>query len=99
MTGSLDAGDGRFQASGAGNITLKGHGGMVGLDVSGAGSARLSEFAATGMSVKLSGTSRAAVNLKGKLDAAVSGVSKLSYSGEVEMGAVKVSGMSRLERE
>jgi len=98
VTGSLDMADGRMEASGASTIQLEGHGGSIRVEANGASSARLGDFSATDADIRLSGASNAIVNLKGKLDADISGVSHLTYGGEVSLGKLQVTGASSLRK-
>lgn len=98
VTGDLDMADGRMDASGASTIELKGRGNNIRIEANGASSARLVEFDAMDADIRLSGASNAAVNLKGKLDADLSGASRLTYAGEVSLGKLQVTGASSLKR-
>ena len=48
--------------------------------------------------VRLSGATSGTVNLNGRLDADLSGASKLSYLGEPTMGNINTSGASTLSK-
>lgn len=97
VSGRLDIADGRLEASGASRIEIGGQGGNIRLELSGASSAKLSELALAGADIRLTGASKAAVNLNGKLDADLSGASQLLYSGEVSLGKLQVAGASSLK--
>ena len=58
----------------------------------------LAAFPVNNTDVKLSGASTGTVNLSGKLDADLSGASKLNYSGEPTVGAINISGGSTLSK-
>jgi len=67
-------------------------------DVSGASRFNLGGFMVNNADVTFSGASNGTVNLSGKLDANLSGASKLSYIGEPTMGNVNTSGASTLSK-
>jgi hypothetical protein len=57
----------------------------------------LSDFAAGDAEVKMSGASRGRLRVSGRLDAALSGASRLRVGGEAQMGRLSISGGARLE--
>ncbi|MFC1965289.1 GIN domain-containing protein, partial [Chloroflexota bacterium] len=65
-------------------------------NVSGASRFNLGGFIVNNANVTFSGASKGTVNLNGRLDANLSGASKLSYVGEPTMGTIKTSGGSSL---
>jgi hypothetical protein len=97
LNGSLEAGDVRFELSGASRVTLAGKGRKMALEASGASQGSLEQFAVTDAAVGLSGASRATVNVSGKLDVNVSGASTLHYTGSPTMGSVESSGASTVQ--
>jgi hypothetical protein len=67
-------------------------------NVDGAGRFNLKDFTVNDAHVHLSGASSGTINLNGKLDADLSGVSKLSCVGEPEMGDINTSGKSTVSK-
>jgi len=94
--GELEMSDGEIKVSGASSVELKGKAGDLHIDASGASSVFLGETVAHNADVKLTGASKVALNLNGKMDANLSGASRLSYSGEFKMEKIQVSGASTL---
>jgi hypothetical protein len=97
LDGSLEAGDVRFQLSGASRVTLSGKGERMVLAASGASQGNLEQFSVTDARVELSGASRATVNASGALDVNVSGASTLRYTGNPTLGSVESSGASTIQ--
>lgn len=93
VTGNLD-----LRITGASRIDLKGSAQGMELDATGASQLDLYDFPVGNARVKLSGASRSIVNLNGKLDVDLSGASNLEYSGQVNMGEVRVTGASTLKK-
>jgi hypothetical protein len=99
LTGGIKAAkDAKFEATGASRIELTGTGANIVMKVSGASRAELGEFPVQNASLEISGASKAIINLNGKLDADVSGASKLLWSGSPIMGDIQTSGASTLRR-
>ena len=96
VTGSIAAGDAEFDVSGASTVTLAGSANDIVVDASGASHVGLGDFPVNNAEVKLSGASRATVNLSGRLDVDLSGASNLSYIGEPTMGDISISGASTI---
>lgn len=96
VTGDIVAGNVDFNISGASSVELDGSANDIIADVSGASSLKLDDFAVTNADVDLSGASSGTVNLDGRLDADLSGASKLWYIGEPTMGTIDTSGASTL---
>ena len=96
LDGEIEAGDVRFQLSGASRETLSGKGQKMALEASGASQANLEQFAVAEATVGLSGASQATVNVAGTLDADLSGASTLRYTGNPTMGSVESSGASTI---
>jgi hypothetical protein len=67
-------------------------------DVSGASRLNLGDFKVNDADVTLSGASSGTVNTGGRLDANLSGASKLSYIGEPTVGDINTSGASTLSK-
>ena len=92
------SGDARLNLSGASSVQLQGSASDLVIDASGASRVELDNFPVDNADVKLSGASGATVNLDGRLDANLSGASKLSYIGEPTMGDVRTSGGSSVSK-
>jgi len=92
------SGDAQLNLSGASAVQLQGSASDLVIDASGASRVQLDNFPADNADVKLSGASRATVNLDGRLDANLSGASKLSYIGEPTMGDIHTSGGSAVSK-
>ena len=97
-TGDITASNAEFDVSGASTVQLEGSASDIVADVSGASRMKLAGFTVNNADVSLSGASNGTVNLSGKLDANLSGASKLEYIGEPTMGAINTSGASTLSR-
>ena len=52
----------------------------------------------TRLGADISGASRVTINMNGTLNVDLSGASRLRYTGDVEMGAVSISGASTMNR-
>jgi hypothetical protein len=98
VTGDITAGDVDFNVSGASAVQLEGSANNIVANVSGASRFNLGGFMVNNANVTLSGASTGTVNLSGKLDANLSGASKLSYFGEPTMGNINTSGASTLRK-
>ncbi len=90
--------DAKLEATGASRIELTGAGADVIVRVSGASRTELSKFPVQNASLHISGASNAFINLNGRLDANVSGASKLLWAGTPIMGDIQTSGASSLQR-
>ncbi len=66
--------------------------------MSGASRFNLGGFIVNNADVTLNGASTGTVNLSGRLDANVSGASRLSYIGEPTMGTINTSGASTISK-
>lgn len=98
VTGDITAGDADIRVSGAGTVQLEGSANNMVANVSGASRFNLGGFIVNNADVTLSGASTGTVNLSGKLDADLSGASRLSYIGEPAMGTINTSGASTLSK-
>ncbi|MFC1861716.1 head GIN domain-containing protein [Chloroflexota bacterium] len=98
VTGDITAGEADFEVSGASTVQLEGSANNIAADVSGASRFNLGDFMVDNANVTFSGASTGTVNLSGKLDANLSGASKLSYIGEPIMGNINTSGASTLRK-
>lgn len=98
VSGDITAGDADFDVSGASTVQLQGSASDIVIAAFGASRMELDNFPVDNADVTLGGASRATVNLDGRLDAALSGASKLSYIGEPTMGDINTSGGSTVSR-
>jgi hypothetical protein len=98
VTGDITAGDVDFDISGASSVELDGSANDIVADVSGASSLKLDDFAVSNANVDLSGASSGTINLDGRLDADLSGASRLWYIGEPTMGSIDTSGASTVSQ-
>lgn len=98
VTGDIAAGDADFTVSGASTLQLEGSASDIVVDASGASRVKLAAFLVNNADITLSGASSGTVNLDGRLDADLSGASKLSYIGEPTMGTINTSGASTLSK-
>jgi hypothetical protein len=96
VTGDITAGDVDFDISGASSLELDGSANDMVADVSGASSLKLDDFTVGNANVDFSGASSGTINLDGRLDADLSGASRLWYIGEPTMGAIDTSGASTI---
>jgi hypothetical protein len=98
VTGDIVAGNVDFDISGASTVQLEGSADDMVADVSGASSLHLDDFTVNNADVDFSGASSGTVNLDGRLDADVSGASRLWYIGEPTMGNIDTSGASTVSK-
>jgi hypothetical protein len=87
-----------FDISGASRIQLEGSANDMVASVSGASRLNLGSFTVNNADVSFSGASSGTINLDGRLDADLSGASRLSYIGEPTMGTINTSGASTLSK-
>jgi hypothetical protein len=98
VTGDITAGIVDFDISGASTIQLKGSANDMDANVSGASHFNLDAFTVNNADVNFSGASSGTVNLNGRLDANLSGASRLWYIGEPTMGDINTSGASTISK-
>jgi hypothetical protein len=98
VTGDITAGNVEFDISGASTIQLKGSANDMDANVSGASHFNLDAFTVNNADVNFSGASSGTVNLNGRLDANLSGASRLWYIGEPTMGDINTSGASTISK-
>ena len=98
VTGDIIAGNVEFDISGASTIQLEGSANDMVASASGVSSFNLDDFTVNNADVNFSGASSGTVNLDGRLDADLSGASKLWYIGEPTMGDINTSGASTLSK-
>ena len=98
VIGDIAAGDADFDVSGASTVQLEGSAIDIVADAFGASRVKLAAFSIDNADVELSGASIGTVKLDGRLDADLSGASKLDYIGEPTMGTINISGGSSLSK-
>jgi len=98
VNGDITAGNVEFDISGASTIQLEGSTNDMVASVSGASRLNLGGFTVNNADVSFSGASSGTVNLNGRLDADLSGASKLWYIGEPTMGTLNTSGASTISK-
>jgi len=98
LTGDITAGDVEFDISGASTIQLEGSADDIFANVSGASQFNLDNFTVDNADINFSGASSGTVNLDGRLDADLSGASRLWYIGEPTMGTINTSGASTISK-
>ncbi|MDH4291505.1 MAG: DUF2807 domain-containing protein, partial [Dehalococcoidia bacterium] len=92
------AGNVEFDINGASTIQLEGSANDMDAIVSGASRFNLDDFIVNNADVNFSGASSGTVNLNGRLDADLSGASRLAYIGEPTMGDINTSDASTLSK-
>jgi hypothetical protein len=97
-TGDITAGDALLDLSGASTVQLEGSAKDIKVKASGASRVKLAGFTVNNADINLSGASTGTVNAGGRLDADLSGASKLSYIGAPTMGTINTSGGSTLSK-
>jgi hypothetical protein len=98
-TGTVKASATDISLSSSSRIGFTGSGGNLVLSGSGASTALLEGYTVQDTDVRLSGSSRADVDISGKLDVSLSGASELRYGGSPTLGKrMEISGGSRFER-
>jgi hypothetical protein len=98
VAGDITAGNVDFGISGASSIQLEGSANNMDATASGASHLNLDDFIVNNADVNLSGASSGTVNLSGRLDADLSGASRLWYIGEPMMGDIDTSGASTISQ-
>jgi len=98
VTGDIIAGDTDFDIDGASTVQLEGSAGDMVVEAGGASRVKLSGFTVNNANINLSGASTGTVNLDGRLDANLSGASKLEYIGEPTLGTMNITGASTLNK-
>ena len=98
VTGDITAGNVEFDISGASTIQLEGSGNDMDAIVSGASRFNLDDFTVNNADVNFSGASSGTVNLNGRLDANLSGASRLWYIGEPTSTDINTSGASTVSK-
>lgn len=95
----MASGDAQFMVLGASSLKLVGEANNLVVDeCSGASNMDLSNFPVNDARVDLSGASRGTLNLDGRLDANISGASRLEYIGEPTMGDINIYDSSSINK-
>jgi hypothetical protein len=99
-TGSLTAsGDAQFTLSGASTLETEGEANNLFIgEASGGSNLELSNYLTYNANMNFSGASQATINLDGRLDADLNGVSRLYYIGEPTMGDINTIGDSTISK-
>lgn len=87
-----------LELSGASRVVIDGAANDLIFRGSGASDANLSNFRVQNADVDLSGASEATINVDGRLDADVSGVSTLLYIGEPTLGNIDISSLATIRK-
>jgi hypothetical protein len=98
IEGNIIAGDVDFNISGASIVRLQGSAKNMVANVSGASHFHLGDFIVNNANVNFSGFSTGTLYASGRLDANLSGASKLSYAGDPAMDTINISGGSTLNK-
>jgi hypothetical protein len=98
VTGDIIAGNVEFGISGASTIQLEGSANDIDAGVSGASHFNLDDFTVNNADINMSGASSGTVNLNGRLDANLSGASRLWYIGEPTSTDINRSGGSTVSK-
>ena len=98
VIGDITAGNVGFGISGASTIQLEGSANDIDANVSGASSLNLENFTVNDADINFSGASSGTVNLDGRLDANLSGASRLWYIGEPTATDINTSGASTVSK-
>jgi len=99
VSGNIESGMVRINASGSSQVRLEGTGQQGSLEASGASQLFLNSFGLNSAGVNLSGASSAEVNVQSKLDYDLSGASHLTYQGAPAIGSSQTSGASSAYRQ
>ena len=100
LTGNLNVeGKAEIAVSGDSSIKLTGSAGNILADINGISNADMDGFSAHDISIKLNKISQGTIKLDGRLDAEVTGASKLRWSGNPVMGTINVASGSGLRQE
>lgn len=97
LSGDLKGKDAKIEISGASSLELDGSAGNIELETSGASKAEMAAFPVDNARVELSGASQSTLNIKGRLDALLSGASVLYFQGNPTLGNISVTGASTIK--
>ncbi len=98
LSGEIESGDTRIRTSGASKLSLAGAGDSADIAASGASTMAMEGFQIRDAKVKASGSSKATVNVTGRLDAEASGASRISYVGNPVIGSLNSDQASTIGR-
>lgn len=98
VTGALKAEGIDLDISGASSIQLEGAANDIDIEASGASHLKLYGLTVSDANITLSGASDCTLNLSGRLDVELSGVSELEYIGDPTLGEMDITGASTLKK-
>lgn len=97
-TGFVSTNDFEIEASGGSRIYMQGQAGNLKVNASAGSQLNLANFAVSNANVELSGGSQTEIRPSGKIDANLSGGSRLFYSGNPTIGNINISGGATIEK-
>ena len=97
IKGSLTARNVEYEVSGASKIQLDGSADDIVIDASGMSRIRLGDFTVSNADITLSGASSCDINVTGRIDIDLSGLSELEYTGQPVLGSIEMSGGSSID--
>ncbi len=97
LSGNMTADDMEIDISGASKVGLSGSGDKLSTEVSGASNLDMEKFILQSGDLDISGASEATLNIKGTVDAELSGASRLYFYGNPVIGDLDVSGASTVK--
>jgi len=95
---NLQAGNTELYIRGACSVDAKGGAESLNIDVNGACKLEMKDFAVKNAAVRLNGASTCTVNVTGRLDARLGGVSNLFLVGEPTIGDIRSTGMAKISK-
>jgi hypothetical protein len=98
LRGDIEAGDARFNVTGASGVTLRGSAGDLSVTARGASTVDLADFAVADAIVKAVGASHVTVKPDGTLDADATGASNVYLAGDPRSGSWDAAGASSVGR-
>jgi hypothetical protein len=96
VDGHLIAASSHMELSGASHIKLTGSGGDIRLEGSGASDVDLKGYTVDDVNIDFSGASHISLDINGRLDVSLSGVSSLDYTGNPVLGNIDITGSSSM---
>jgi len=87
-----------MDVSGASTVALSGSTVTLSAQLSGVSHLRLEDLKLVDANINMAGASDATITMTGRLDADLSGASKLYYGGAPTLGDIQTSGLSKVER-
>jgi hypothetical protein len=97
LRGDIEAGDARFRASSASNVSLRGSADDVSVDATSGSTVNLADFAVADANITAASASEVTVNASGRLDADASSASHVYYLGSPTLGSIDTSSASSVE--